>query len=54
MTAALCCGQLQGYEARCAARGAEGCPSEQGPCTPEGCVLGHGLCCLPGSALSLP
>ena len=54
MMAALCCGWLQGCEARNAARGAEGCPSEQGPCTPGGCALGQGLCCLPGSALSLP
>ena len=54
MTAALCCGWLQGCEARSAARGAEGCPSEQGPCTPGGCVPGQGLCHLPGSALSLP
>ena len=52
--AALSQGLLQGCEAGCAARGAEGCPSEQGPCTPGGCVPGQGLCRLPGSALSLP
>ena len=47
-------GWLRGCEATCAARRARGCPSEQGPCTPGGCVLGQGLCRLPGSALSLP
>ena len=52
--AAFSQGLLQGCEAGCAARGAEGCPSEQGPCTPGGCVPGQGLCRLPGSALSLP
>ena len=46
--------QLQRSEAGCAARGAQGCPSERGPCTPGGCVPGQGLCRLPGSAPSLP
>ena len=41
MTTAFSQGQLQGYEAGCAARGAQGCPSEQGPCTPGGCVPGR-------------
>ena len=36
------------------AMGTQGCSSEQGPFAPGGCVLGQGLCCLPGSALSLP
>ena len=54
MTAAFSQGQLQDCEARCAAMGAQGCSSEQGPFAPGGCVLGQGLCCLPGSALSLP
>ena len=54
MTAAFFQGWLQGCEGGCAARGAQGCPSQQGPCTPGGCVLGQGLCRLPGSALSLP
>ena len=54
MTAAFCWGRLQGCEGRCAARGAQGRPSELGPCTPGGCVLGQGLCHLPGSPLSLP
>ena len=54
MTAAFFQGQLQGCEGGCAGRGAQGCPSEQGPCTSGGCVLGQGLCCLPGSALSMP
>ena len=54
MTAAFCQGWLQGCEGRCAARGAQGHPSELGPCTPGACVLGQGLCHLPGSALSLP
>ena len=47
-------GWPKGCEAGCAGRGAQGCPSEQGPFTPGGCVLGQGLCRLPGSALSLP
>ena len=50
----LLSGRAANCEAGCAARGAQGCPSEQGPCTPGGCVLGQGLCHLPGSALSLP
>ena len=54
MTAAFCQGWLQGCEGRCAARGAQGRPSELGPCTPGGCVPKPGLCRLPGSALSLP
>ena len=54
MTAAFSQGQLQDCEARCAAMGTQGCSSEQGPFAPGGCVLGQGLCCLPGSALSLP
>ena len=54
MMAAFFQGQLQRCEGGCAARGAQGCPSEQGPCTPGSCVLGQGLCRLPGSALSLP
>ena len=45
--------QLQRSEAGRAARGAQGCPSERGPCTPGGCVPGQGLCRLPGSAPSL-
>ena len=36
-----------------AARGAQGCPAEQGPAA-QGAVLGQGLCCLPGTALSEP
>ena len=36
-----------------AARGAQGCPAEQGPAA-QGAVLGQGLCCLPGTALSQP
>ena len=54
MVAAFSQGWPKGCEGRCAGRGAQGCPSEQGPCTPGGCVLGQGLCRLPGSALSLP
>ena len=52
--AAFSQGWLQGCEGGCAARGAQGCPSKQGPCSPGGCVLGQGPCHLPGSALSLP
>ena len=33
----------KGCEGGCAGRGAQGCPSKQGPCTPGGCVLGQGL-----------
>ena len=54
MVAPFSQGWPKGCEARCAGRGAQGCPSQQGPCTPGGCVLGQGLCRLPGSALSLP
>ena len=54
MVAAFSQGWPKGCEGGCAGRGAQGCPSEQGPCTPGGCVLGQGLCRLPGSALSLP
>ena len=49
----LLSGRAADCEGGCAGRGAQGCPSEQGPCTPGGCVLGQGLCRLPGSALSL-
>ena len=34
MMAAFSHGWLKGCEAECAARGAQGCPFEQGPCTP--------------------
>ena len=54
MVGAFSQGWPKGCEGGCAGRGAQGCPSEQGPCTPGGCVLGQGLCRLPGSALSLP
>lgn len=50
MKAAFSQGWLQG----CAAMDAQGCPSEQRPCAPRGCVLVQELCCLPGSALILP
>ena len=54
MVAAFSQGWPKGCEGGCAARGAQGRPSELGPCTPGACVLGQGLCHLPGSALSLP
>ena len=54
MTAAFFPEWLQWCEAGCAARAAQGCPSQPGPCTLGGCVLRQGLCRLPGSALSLP
>ena len=52
-TPAFSQGRLQGCEARCTPRGAQGCPSEQVSCALGGCVLGQGLSHLPGSALSL-
>ena len=54
MTAAFSQGQLQGYEAGCAARGAQGCPSEQGPCTPGGCVLGRDSAACQGQHSACP
>lgn len=50
----LLLGMAGGCEVRCAARGAQGCPSEQGSCTPGSCDQGQGPCHQPGSALSLP
>ena len=43
-------GGLQGSECGCAPMGAQGCPSEQGPCTPGGCVPGQGT--LPPARVS--
>ena len=54
MTAAFSQGRLQGYEAGCAARGALGCPSEQGPCTPGGCVLGRDSAACQGQHSACP
>ena len=54
MTAAFSWGPLQGFVGICAGRGAQGCPSQQGPCAPGCCVLGKDSAACQGQHSACP